>query len=755
MLKRLADSVLRYRRAILVTAVVLSLVGGGASASLFDKLTAGGFADPGAESARAADALERVFGQAPPNLTLLVTAPDGVDGAAARAAGSRLTQRLSSEPGVTNVFSYWTAGRPRELRGTSGNRALVLATITGDATTVEKRIADLAPRYHASRDGLRVQVGGYAMLQHEIVTEGQEDATRGEMIVFPVTLVLLVFVFGSLVAAALPLAVALVTMLLSLGTMWILAGVTELSSLAVSVVTLLGLGLAIDYSLLIVSRYREELASGKEAGEAIRATMGSAGRTVVVSAITVAVVVSSLAWFPLVAVRSMAYVGILTPLLAALASVTVLPALLAVLGHRIDRGRLLRRRASLERSDDTGFWHRLASFVMRRPLPLATAVTAFLLLLGTPFLGIRLGMPDERILPESSMARQVATTIAADFAAGEQNALQVVALDVPGGPPAIAAYAQRLSGLPDVARVDAATGTYARRAQVAPAGPTHRQFAAGDAAYFSVVPARDSPDHADRLVGQIRSLDAPLRTAVGGLAAVNRDATAALERRLPYALGSAAVVMLGLLFVVTGSVLVPFIALVLSGLSLTATFGALVWIFQDGHLTGLLGDFTATGTIAATVPVLLFALAFGLAMDYQIFLLSRIREEYDACGDGTIAVARGLQRTGRIVTAAAILISIVFLAFAMSDIALSKAYGIGLPLAVLMDATLIRGVLLPALMRLGGRWTWWAPQPLRRLHAVVGFSGTSPRVSPPRSTPLSLRRRNRKRTRWSAENNDA
>lgn len=728
MLTRLGEAVLRHRRKVLVVAVMLSAIGGVASASLFDKLTAGGFADRGAESERAAQVLERVFGQAPPNLTLLVTARAGVDDPAVVAAGTRLTRRLRSERGLTNVTSYWTSDRARQLRGASGTHALVLATITGDATTVEKRIEALAPRYHAPSENLRVQVGGEAMLQHEIVTEGQEDATRGEMIVFPVTLVLLVFVFGSLVAAALPLAVAFVTMLLSLGCMWILASLTDLSSLSVSVVTLLGLGLAIDYSLLIVSRYREELRSGKAIGDAIRATMGSAGRTVVFSAITVAVVVSSLAWFPLVAVRSMAYVGVLTPLLAAAASVTVLPALLAVLGHRIEHGQLLRRRRSLERSDDDGFWHRLASFVMRRPLPLATVVTAFLLLLGVPFLNIQLGMPDERILPESSPARQVATTIRDDFDASEQKAVQVVAPQVPGGRAGIASYAERLSGLPHVARVDTATGTYANRSRVVAPGPLNQRFVADDAVYFSLVPRGDSPDNGGRVVSEVRALDAPFPTLVGGRAAVDRDATAALERALPYGLTSAAVIMLVLLFLVTGSVLVPFIALVLSSLSLTATFGALVWIFQDGHLTGLLGDFTATGTIAATVPVLLFALAFGLAMDYQIFLLSRIREEYEASGDGTVAVARGLQRTGGIVTAAAVLISIVFLAFVMSDISLSKAYGIGLPLAVLMDATLIRGVLLPAMMQLGGRWTWWAPRLFRRLHDAIGLRETTTQV---------------------------
>ncbi|WP_433173983.1 MMPL family transporter [Actinoallomurus sp. CA-150999] len=707
MLKRLAGMVLRRRRAVLVAALVLALIGGAAAATLFEKTKGGGFDDPGAESGRAATALRDVFGQGRPNLVLLVTAPGGVD--ARDAAGAALGRRLAAEPGVANVTSYWNSGHAPQLRGAKGDKALVLATISGDDTAVDKRVARLAERYAGARDGLEVKVGGYAMLQHEMNRQSQKDAATGEMIVFPVTLVALVFVFGSVVAALLPLAVAFVTMLLGMGLMWVLASVTDLSVLAVNAVTLLGLGLAIDYSLLIVNRYREELGRGRAPGEAIRTTMTSAGRTVVFSAVTVAVALGGLALFPLLAVRSLAYAGVTTALLAAAVSLTVLPALLAVFGARVGAGR------GPVRADGEGFWHRLVSFVMRRPVPIATVVTAVLLLLGTPFLGIKLGFPDERVMPASSSARQVATAVRSEFGSAEQDALQVVVARPAGDRTALASYAARLSRLPNVVRVDTVTGGYARGAQVSPGRPG---FAAGGSVYLSVVPGSGD---AGRLVRDVRAVPAPFGVMVGGTAAVNVDATAALRERLPYAVGAVALVMVVLLFLLTGSLVLPLLALVLSALSLTATFGALVWIFQDGHLNGLLGGFTVTGDIAATIPVMLFALAFGLAMDYQVFLLSRIREEYERGGSATAAVAVGLERIGRIVTAAAVLISLVFLAFTASGITYMKAFGVGLPLAVLMDATLVRGALLPAAMRLGGRATWWAPGSLRRLHARFGL----------------------------------
>ncbi len=358
---------------------------------------------------------------------------------------------------------------------------------------------------------------------------------------------------------------------------------------------------------------------------------------------------------------------------------------------------------------------------MRRPAPIATIVAALLLLLGTPFLDLKLGEVDERTMPESAQSRQVSDTIRAEFDSGEQNALQVVAPDARASEEEVTDYAIYLSEMPNVARVDTVTGSYTAGTEVAPAGPAHEHFATGDALYLQVVPTPVESEDTQDLVTGIRDADAPFEIMVGGLAAVTIDGNDALMSWLPYSLAALGVCMVILLFLLTGSLVLPFLALLLSGLSLTATFGALVWIFQDGHLNGLFGGFTVTGSLPGTIPVMLFAVAFGLAMDYQVFMLSRIREEYERTGSGPTAVAVGLERIGRIVTAAAILISIVFLAFLLSEITLMKAFGVGLPLAVLLDATLIRGAMLPAMMKLLGRATWWAPEPLRRLHQRFGL----------------------------------
>ncbi|MEV1009613.1 MMPL family transporter [Streptomyces sp. NPDC049881] len=716
------ESLLRHRRAVLVVAVLLALLGGAAGATVFDRMKGGGFDDPGAESGRAAAALAGEFGQDDMNLVLLVRAPGGVDSPAAVRAGAALSERLAGEPGVSAAVSYWTAGQPDQLRGDEGDMALVLAALSGDDTEAAETLDALEPRYAGERDGLTVAFGGPAVVGKELGEASERDAVRGEMIAFPLMLVVLVLIFGSLVAAALPLITGLITILLSFGLLWALAGVTDVNVFAVNVVTLLGLGLAVDYSLLMVSRYREEVAAGHGTEAAIRRTMRSAGRTVVFSAVTVAVTLAGLAWFPLLALRSMAYAGVAVALLTALTTLVVLPALLAVLGPRIEKGRLLRRRPAKSRQDD-GFWHRVASFVMRRPLPVATLATALLLLLGAPFLGLTMGTADERTLPESSPARQVAEEMRAGFASGESQALTVVLPDPSGGAADLGTYAADLSALGGVARVDAPVGSYAAGERVAEPGPQHEQYAApggGDAVWLSVVPGPLSNAEAEDLVHDVRALPAPGEALVGGQTAVNMDGIDAITDQLPVAGLTLAVAMYVLLFLLTGSVLLPLLAMLLSALGLTATFGALVAGFQDGGLAGLL-DFTSTGTVVGTVPVLLFAIAFGLGMDYQVFMLSRIREEYEAGGDPVAAVAMGLERIGRIVTAAAATLSIVFLAFVVSEITFLKALGVCLPLAVLMDATLVRGALLPAAMRLAGRATWWLPRWLRPVHDRLGL----------------------------------
>lgn len=714
--------VLRRYRAVLTLAAVLAVLAGLAGTTLFDKLQGGGYFDPAAESTAAAGALRDHFGQGAPNVVLLVDTATTIDDPGTDRAATALVQKLQAESDISGVMSYWTSGHLPALRDKTGHAGLIVATILGSEMQIDHRIAQLAPEFAGKHDGIDVRVGGYAMMMHETVRQGQQDVVAGEAVAFPLTLIALLVVFGTVVGAALPLITGTVTTMLTMGVLWLVAEFTDLSSTATNVASMLGLGLAIDYSLLIVNRYREELATADDPRAALIATMSSAGRTVAFSALTVAVALSSMLVFPLLAVRSIGYAGIAVALTAALVSLTVLPAILLVAGDRIDRFRIFRKRAATSRALDEGFWHRLATTVMRRPLPIATVTVLLLLALGLPFLRFHPGFPDYRSMPEGSASRQVAETVQRDFDAAELSGLFVVLPDSKAG---LTDYATALSRLGDVARVDTASGSYAKGALSIPAGAAHSRFENGDAAYLSIVPTASDPARMDAVIRDVRAVPAPSRALVGGVDAANMDAIHSLTARAPLALGYVLIAMALLLFLLTGSVFVPVLALILSALSLTATFGALVWIFQDGHLSGLLG-FTVTGDLSAVVPVMLFAVAFGLAMDYQVFLLARIREEYEKTGDATASVAIGLERIGRIVTAAAILISIVFLGFLASDITFMKAFGIGLPLAVLADATLVRGFLLPATLRLGRRWTWWAPPPLRRLHARIGLRDSGP-----------------------------
>ncbi|MBF6330765.1 MMPL family transporter [Nocardia transvalensis] len=715
MLRSLVSFALRRHRAVLLVAAILTVLAASAGPTLFGRMQGGGYFDPASESTAASAALRDEFGQGAPNLVLLVDAGRSVDDAETSRAATALVDRLRAERDVTGVLSYWTDGHPAAMRDKAGTRGLVVATILGDEMAIDHRIGELAPHFAGRHDGLDVQVGGYAMMLHETVARGEKDIVTGESVAFPLTLIALLLVFGSIVGAALPLIAGTVTTVLTLGTLWLLTTVTELAATAANIASLLGLGLAIDYSLLIVSRYREELATGAEPRTALTATLVSAGRTVGFSALTVAIALSSMLFFPLLAVRSIGYAGIAVAAIAALVSLTVLPAVLLLSGNRIATSRFGNKRTADEVGD--GFWHRLATTVMRRPVPIATVVIVILLALGAPFLRFVPGFPDYRSMPGDSSARQVAEAVAHDFDATELAGLFVVLPDSTTG---LADYAAALSRVEHVQRVDTATGSYMGGALALPPTAAHHRFENGGSAYLSIVPTAADPDVVHDVIRDVRAQPAPSRALVGGVDAANLDAIAALTARAPVALAYVVVLMLVLLFLLTGSVIVPVIALVLSAFSLTATFGALVWIFQEGHLSGLLG-FTVTGDLSAVVPVMLFAVAFGLAMDYQVFLLSRIREEYENTGDNTASVAIGLERIGRIVTAAAVLISIVFLGFLASDITFMKAFGIGLPLAVLADATLIRGFLLPAALRLSGRWTWWSPLPLRRLHARIGL----------------------------------
>ncbi|MFI8517126.1 MMPL family transporter [Streptomyces sp. NPDC085481] len=703
-------------RLSLLVALVITALAVLAGSGVGDRMGSGGWEDPDAESTYALEVLEREFPASQPNLLLLVDAGTaGVDSPAVAAEAGRLAERLEAQPGVGGVGSYWQTGSPA-LRSEDGRTAVISARIDGEEKSAGETLERIAPEFRGSHGPVEVSLGGPLAVRHEMQTIIQEDLLRAEMIALPITLVLLVMVFGSAIAALLPLGIGIVAIL---GTNAVLRGLTEFTDVSVfaqNLTTALGLGLAIDYALFVVRRFREELAAGADTRTAVATTLRTAGRTVLFSALTVAVSLAAMMVFPQYFLRSFAYAGIAVVLLAAAAALILLPAALVLLGDRVnalDLRRLLRRKAGAAAGEsgaaepETGAgWARTAGLVMRRAPLFAVATATGLVLLGLPFLGVKFGTADHRQLPTTAESRVVQDRLRDAFAGNPGGGITVLA-EGSATPGQYAAYRDRIATIDGVGRVDGPV--------TSPAGErTH--------AYFTVVPEGETVGAgAQHVVSELRAETAPFDTSVTGAAAVLVDSKDAIGERLPWAAAIIVVVTLVLVFLLTGSLLIPLQAVLLNALSLTAMFGAVVWVFQEGHLAGLLG-FTPTGDIETTLPVLMFCVAFGLSMDYGVFLLSRIKEEYDATGDHEHAVRFGLRRTGGLITAAAVILAVVMVAIGTSRVTNTKMLGLGVALAVLMDAMVVRSLLVPSVMKLTGRLTWWAPGPLRRLHDRFGIS---------------------------------
>ena len=555
-----------------------------------------------------------------------------------------------------------------------------------------------------------------------------------ESIAIPVSFVALVWVFGGVLAAALPVMIGMFAILGSLAVLRFMTLFTDVSVFVISLTVAMGLALAIDYSLLIVSRYRDEITEGATPDQALVRSMSTAGRTVVFSALTVALSMSALVLFPIFYLRSFAYAGVAVVVLAATAAIVITPAAIAVFGHRLDAldvRRLIRRAARRSttptvRPIERSFWYLTTHFVMSHAIAVSVTLIAVLTLLGAPFLGVKWGFPDDRVLPATASSRQVGDLLRDEFAMNPLSNVTVVIPEMSADSSReLGTYAAQLSRVADVAAVSSPSGTFVAGNPTGP--PTAPTGLAEGTAFLTV--QSTAALFSDASNSQLRALHAvpgPAGQPVlfTGVAQDGVDSVASITSRLPLVLGVIVVVTFVVLFLITGSVVLPLKALVLNVLSLSATFGALVWVFQDGHL-GALGT-TATGTLVANLPVLMFCIAFGLSMDYEVFLLSRIREYWLDSGrtglDSDESVALGLARTGRVVTAAALLMTISFAALLTSQVSFGKMLGLGLAIAVLMDATVVRMLLLPALMRLLGRLNWWAPAPLTRLHQRIGLA---------------------------------
>ena len=719
----------RRRRRILVIALLVAVVGGVWGTTIFAKVqTAGGFDAPNSQSQHEAALATKAFGRDAGDVVVLYSSKTLTT--ASPAFRAAVTHALAALPHskVESYATYWSTGS-RQFVSATGHQTYAVLELAGATDTARQTSYD-AIKTGLSAPGLRSQVGGAVPTDETIDQQTTRSITRAEGLSFPILLILLLVIFGGLTAACLPLAIGALGILGSFTALRLLTIITGVSVFSLNITTILGLGLGIDYGLFLVTRFREELRKRGSVEDAVARTVATAGRTVLVSGVTVAIVLASLMLFPETILRSIGYGGVATVLLDMLAALTVLPALLAVLGPKVNS---LRIRRSVQRppaADNSGGWYRLAHSVMRRPVLYAIPIVVLLLGLGSPFLKVVWGGVDATALPSAAAPRIVTEALNRDFPGNPTAPIEAIVQFT--GP--IAGSPARSAGLAAyVTRLDHVRGISSARVT-----GTGGDIARVDMRY---APNPYSPQ-ARAIAGQVRDVAPPAgaRAYVGGQTAGLSDELSSLGHTLPWmALAVVAATFL-LMFLAFGSLILPVQAIVMNILSLGAMFGVVTWIFAGGHLSGLLG-FTPNGTISPTIPVLMFAIMFGLSMDYEVFLVSRIRERYDQTGDNAGAIASGLQRTGGVITSAALLLVIVIGLFSLSSISFIKMLGVGMIVALILDATLVRMLLVPATMRLLGDANWWAPAPLRRFHARHGIredDGPAPgAVQAPAPEPVS------------------
>ncbi|GAB3725243.1 MMPL family transporter [Nocardiopsis nanhaiensis] len=715
LLARLGRGVARRPGRVLLTAVIVCLAALVLASGTLDRLMLSRFESPGSESIEVEQALQEQFGTGKHHFLLLVTAEQGtVDDPEVVAAATDLEQEMAAREGVVETASYWSRDGSPSLRSDDATQALVTVRMAGDVTEARAALADISPEFTRSDDLIRVEVGGGDEIFRQAASQAQSDFVRAEIIILPLVFALLLLLYRRASIAGLTLAMGVFSVITTLALLRGAAALTEVSTFAANLTLVMGIGLGVDYSLFVINRFREELARGHTVPEAVQLSVVRAGRTVLFSGLTVAVSLSCLVLFPFPFLRSFAYAGVGVVLTAMIAALVILPAALAKVGHRIQPRR--------EPRADRGWWHATSLRMMRRPLLYGLPALGLVLVLASPALGLNFGLPDARVLPEGNSSRDVQEQIEAGFSQEEMDAVHVL-VDLPAAETArIDPYASALSQVDGVSQVDALIGTYQDgQRTIEPGASAEERFTSDEAAWLSVVPSVEALDDASGLIDRVRDVPAPAPTEIGGYPADLTDFSDALLDRVPLVFGMILLVTFLLLFLMTGSLLLPLKAVVLNVLSLAVMFGVIVWIFQEGNLSGLLG-ITADGTLEVTFPILMFCVAFGLSMDYEVFMLSRIKEEYDLTGDTTSAVAAGLQRSGPLVTAAAVVLAASFAVYATSSVFYLIMLAVGMAAVILVDATLIRGVLVPVFMRLAGGANWWAPRPLRRLHERLGLA---------------------------------
>jgi len=719
----------RRRRLILVLALLVAVVGIAWGTTIFAEVqTAGGFDAPNSQSQHEANLATSTFGRDAGDVVVLYSSKTLT--AVSPAFRSAVTSTLARLPRskVESYATYWST-RSAKFVSATGHQTYAVLELAGASDTARQDNYD-AIKTDLSAPGLRSQAGGVVPTDETIDKQTTANITRAEGLSFPILLILLLIIFGSLTAACLPLAIGALGILGSFTVLRLLTIVTGVSVFSLNITTILGLGLGIDYGLFLVTRFREELHRQRSVEDAVARTVATAGRTVLVSGVTVAIVLASLMLFPETILRSIGYGGVATVLVDMLAALTVLPALLAILGPKVNSLRIRRAVQRPPAAEGSGGWYQLAHSVMRRPVLYGLPIVVLLLALGSPFLKVVWGGVDATVLPSAAAPRIVTEALNRDFPGNPTAPIETIVQfrgPVAGSASRAAGLAAYVSGLDHVPGITDAQVTGIR----------------GDVARvdMSYGPGPYTPQ-ARAIAGNVRDVAAPPGATVytGGQTAALADELSSLGHTLPWMALAVIMATFLLMFLAFGSLVLPLQAIVMNILSLSAMFGVVTWIFQDGHLSGLLG-FTPNGTISPTIPVLMFAIMFGLSMDYQVFLLSRIRERYDITHDNTSAIASGLQRTGGVITSAALLLVVVIGMFSLSSITFIKMLGVGMIVALILDATLVRMLLVPAVMRLAGDANWWAPAPLRRFYARHGIredDGPAPgAIQEPAPEPVS------------------
>lgn len=695
MFEKLGHAIAHRSKAIFLLSVTLVLLFGTLGTQVFSRFDSGGYSDPNSDSAKVFEYLEDTFGVKDPAVVITLESSQGsVDNETTVTAATALESNLRNESSAENVISYWSAGRNPAFKSTDGTSAYIFVYLkSDDFTEIDSLGGYYQDKYEGTFQNERIRVAGGAVFANAINGRIQDDLKISEAISIPLTFIMLVLVFGALVASAMPLVIGVTAILGTFFGLYLLTLVTDVSIFALNLTTGLGLGLGIDYALLIVNRFREEIARGVSREDAIVNTMRSAGKTVFYSGLTVVLTLISLAFFPMNFLKSMGYAGAIVVALAVVGALIPLPALLMMLGEKVNKGVV--RKSGLAPKEDGG-WASLSRFVMKRPIPVVAFSLIVLGLMIAPLNNVKFSQVDSRVLPASDPAYQASAFIEEKFPGQEGNPIEIIFPNAGNQIESVNEYAAKLAQVKDIVRV----GT-----------PDVKGEAVRLIAVHSMAPR--TPEAQD-LINRIRAIDSPIQVLVGGIAADYADTQDGIAQTLPWVFLWIAITVLVLLFLFTGSVLLPIKAIILNFASLAATIGVLTLIFIEGKFTFLVGDFIQTGSLDTSTLVLIAVVAFGLSMDYEVFLLSRIKEEHDAGKSNVESVALGLQKSARIITAAAFILAIVFAAFIISSVTSIKSMGFGIAFAILLDATLIRALLVPALMRLFGDWNWWAPKALRR-----------------------------------------